>query len=149
MKQTILALLLLFIQSCGGAETSPNCASTVSPEKMCSDFDLDVQKIWNSEIRAKVTMSLGGAEGELGRRKAEQVSTKMDQLTRTWVMLKVSACNDYYKRCIISTDEYKQKTQCFDRFLQQQRELLNAIQAGNSDAIEPLIDSENGAEICN
>lgn len=114
----------------------------------CKDFDLDVQKIWNVSVKAKIEISMQEIGGEVGASKAEQVITKMDNLTRDWIMLKESACRDHFKRQLITVEEYKQKANCFDAYLQQQRTLINSIEGGDSVAVNSLLDADGVPEQC-
>ena len=106
----IVLLLAVLVSGCGAKQSS-------GVDDPCRDFDMDVKEVWNGEIKLRVDIAVKKLGGEVGALKAEELSTKMDNVTRDWVMLKESACNDHFKRKIISAEEYKDKAACFDAFL--------------------------------
>ena len=126
-KLAVLALLCAVACGCGAPQDGG--------EQTCSGFDLDVEKVWNAEIKAKVM----GYGGEIGGEMGQKIATKMDHVTRDWVMLREAACRDH-ERGLLTTDEYKAQVKCFDAFLQNQRSLLSALEAGGgADVANQLI----------
>jgi len=119
MKFKLAVWALLCAVTCGCGAKQDEGAQT------CSGFDLDVEKVWNAEIKAKVM----GYGGEIGGEMGQKIATKMDNVTRDWVMLREAACRDH-QRGLLSDDEYKAQVKCFDVFLQNQRSLLSALEAG-------------------
>jgi hypothetical protein len=132
MRVLVLLALVLFSVGCGAGQ--PGDAETA-----CRDFDLDVKKVWNAEVKLKVDAAVKNVSGELGASRSEAVATQMDSVTRDWVMLKESACLDHFKRGILSAEEYKAKVDCFDAFLRRQREMLTALNAGDASVVDRLL----------
>jgi hypothetical protein len=141
MKTTICIASALLVMACGGKQSGTN-------DDPCKDFDLDVQKVWNAEIKLKVDLAVKEIGGEAGVSEAEKVTTKMDTLTRDWVMLKESACQDHFKRQLITAEEYKQKAACFDAFLQQQRAVITALEGGDGAAIDKILEAQGELDPC-
>lgn len=128
-KLAVLALLCAIACGCGGAQEGA---------QTCSGFDLDVEKVWNAEVKAKVM----GYGGEIGGEMGQKIVTRMDNLTRDWVMLRESACRDH-QRGFLTDEEYKAKVKCFDAFLQNVRTMLTALESGgDADAVSQILQSQ-------
>jgi hypothetical protein len=97
-----------------------------------------VKKIWNVGIKAKLESSIVKYSGELAINQAKEVITKMDNITRDWVMIRQSVCRDYFFRKIITSEEYKKRVSCLDTNLQNQRNFISAIQSGNMKIIDKI-----------
>ena len=125
------------------------CEKTTTPEEAstdpCGDFELDVKKVWNDDVRvelgAKILEHGGDAEIEVRRAKVRSVETTMDAFSRDWVMLKRSACLDHFKRDMLTKEQYQSRSQCFDSLLTRQRTLVQAMMGDPSlgaDALEEI-----------
>lgn len=114
----------------------------------CKDFDLDVKKVWNAEVRLKVDLAIQQLGGEAGVGGSEEVVTRMDDVTRDWVMLRESACNDHFKRKLITAEEYKGKVACFDAFLERLRTMIAALESGDGAAVEGTSASPGELDLC-
>ena len=124
-----------FLGACGGrggpdSETGPS-------QDPCSDFDLDVRKVWSEQTKVEVRASIMDQwSAELGAdvaaQQAQSVETSMDRIASDWVMLRRSACLDHFKRGIGSDGEYQAKVGCFDRVLQRQRTALGELGEGSA-----------------
>jgi hypothetical protein len=114
------------------------CASQQSRSDPCQDFSLDVKRIWNVGIKARLESSIVKFGGELAVNQAKEVITKMDNITRDWVMIRQSVCRDYFFRKVITSDEYKKRVSCLDANLQNQRNFILAIQSGNMKIIDKI-----------
>lgn len=131
MTTKLAVLAILFAVACGCGSSQEGSAQT------CSGFDLDVEKVWNAEVKAKVM----GYGGEIGGGMSEKIVTRMDNLTRDWVMLRESACRDH-QRGFLSDEEYKAKVACFDTFLQNVRTMLTALEAGGGGAADQILQNQ-------
>lgn len=135
MKRFVLYFILMLI-CLGACATTSNVVKNQDP---CADFDLDVQKVWSVEAKAKVENGFLKYGGEAGAKQASQVISQMDNLTRDWVMLRKATCKDYFVRKLISQEDYKKRTACLDDSLNKSRTLITAFQSGDAAAINQLI----------
>ena len=140
---TIIVILTLAIWAlaCGASQHRDG-------DDPCGDFDLDVKKVWNAEIKLKVDIAIKQFGGEAGIGESEEIATQMDNITRDWVMLRESACRDHFKRQLITAEEYKAKVTCFDSFLQNVRMLVEALAGGDSPAVDKLLASSTELARC-
>jgi hypothetical protein len=127
--------------ACGSAQTGDN-------GDPCKDFELDVKKVWNAEIKLKVDIAIKQFGGEGGAGRSEEVATQMDNVTRDWVMLRESACRDHFKRQLITAKEYKAKVSCFDAFLQSLRTLITTIEGGDAAAVQEAQSASTELDQC-
>ena len=141
MRFILFCLLTFLYVACGSAQSGGG-------DDKCKDFDLDVKKVWNAEIKLKVDIAIKQFGGEAGIGESEEVTTQMDNVTRDWVMLRESACRDHFKRQLITAEEYKAKVSCFDAFLQTLRTMLTAIESGDSTAMEQALTASTELEQC-
>lgn len=120
----VLSLLLLAGSACGSAQPAP------AQGDPCSDVDLDVERVWSAQIRAEFLQQGGSIGGE----HREAVATRMDDISRDWAMLRRSVCLDYFRRHVITRQEYTTRADCLDRNLQSQRSAVTTLKAGAQDA---------------
>ena len=125
-----LCLACAYLPACGGSSTPE--ANNTPPSDPCADFDLDVKKVWSEETKVNLRAELMGQwQGEFGadvaQERAQSVETKMDDISRDWVMLRRSACLDHFKRGLGTDAEYQARVDCFDRVLQHQRSALSEL----------------------
>ena len=110
-----------------------SCASSPPPQQgqpgsdPCADVELDVEKVWSAGIRAEFL----GKGGEIAGETRQAVATRLDALSRDWVMLRRSVCLDHFKRQVIDKQQYASRAQCLDQTLQRQRTLIAALDAGS------------------
>jgi hypothetical protein len=129
---------------CFGFLLEGACASSQSPAPVgassradaCSDFDLDVKKVWSEETKVNVQANLMGQWGgqlgtDVARERAQSVTTHMDQISQDWVMLRRSACLDHFERHVGTDAEYQARVDCLNRILARQRTVVTTL---NSDA---------------
>lgn len=121
---------------------APGCGPRQPGNETCSGFDIDVEKVWSVEIKAKV-MEYGGS---VGTDVVQKVATKMDTVLRDYVYLREAACRDHAAG-LITKDEYKKKVACFDAFLQHQRTLVTALMEGDPNTIQSLGLGAAGEEV--
>ena len=114
-----------WLLSCGGGAAPAQPAKSDSDP--CADVELDVEKVWGASIRAEFLGKGGAIAGET----RQAVATKLDALSRDWVMLRRSVCLDYFKREVISKQQYSSRAACLDQNLQRQRTLIAALDAGS------------------
>lgn len=133
MQKSLGLLLGVWIacQACGGGDKPARSTADTAVDP-CSDFELDIKKVWSDDTKVKVNASLmnqwGGSLGvDVARSKAESVTTNLDHIASDWVMLRRSACLDHFKRKIGSDAEYQTRVACFDRVLQRQRTVQTEI----------------------
>jgi hypothetical protein len=112
---------LLFATACASSQP----AATDDP---CADVELDVERVWSASIKAEFLEHGGAIAGET----REAVATKLDQVSRDWVMLRRSVCLDHFKRNVIDKDEYVSRTKCFDQTLEKQRALVSSFDSGSN-----------------
>ncbi len=104
-------------------------AATAGEKDPCSDFELDVERVWSAGIKAEIL----GHGGELQASERKAVVTKLDQLSDDWVRLRTATCRDHFHRKLIDADTYRQRVKCFDDRLDEQRKIV-AIAKGNDTA---------------
>jgi hypothetical protein len=125
MKRAVALALVGVWTACGGAQPAPAGASAQSGDP-CADVELDVEKVWGASVRAEFLGKGGAIAGET----RQSVATKLDALSRDWVMLRRSVCLDYFKRQVISKQQYSTRAACLDQNLQRQRSLIASLDAG-------------------
>jgi hypothetical protein len=126
MRRVIwLGWLVLVLGGCGGSSQAPAEAGKPASDP-CADVELDVEKIWSASIRAEFLGKGGAIAGET----RQAVATKLDALSRDWVMLRRSVCLDHFKRQVITQQQYASRAACLDQNLQRQRSLIAALDAG-------------------
>jgi tetratricopeptide (TPR) repeat protein len=94
---------------------------------MCEDFELDVERVWSTAQRKSVR---AGMEALIGSTtvNVERVVTKMDTITRDWVMMSRRACKDTVERKTMPAEVYTRVTLCLDAALVQQRTLITRLE---------------------
>lgn len=130
MLRPMIAWVSALLLSCAGSPP-PQGQAGADP---CADVELDVEKMWGAGIRAEFL----GKGGEIAGETRQVVATKLDALSRDWVMLRRSVCLDHFKRQVISKDQYASRAACLDQTLQRQRSLIAALDAGS----EPQPDAQ-------
>ena len=115
-------LALLVVGACAGSQKG------ASGEDPCADVPLDAEHVWSAEIRAEFL----GKGGTLAGQTREGVATKMDDLSRDWVMLRRSVCLDHFRRQVISREVYVVRARCLDENLQAQRAFIAAPDEGGA-----------------
>ena len=141
MRIIIICVCAFLWVACGSAQSGGG-------DDKCKDFDLDVKKIWNAEIKLKMDIAIKQFGGEAGIGESFDVATRMDSVTRDWVMLRESACRDHFMRGLITAEEYKAKVTCFDAFLQTLRTTIAAIEGGDGAAVEQALTASTELEQC-
>ena len=127
------AMCVAWLVLCGcGGSSQPAAQAEKPPADPCADVELDVEKVWSASIRAEFLGKGGVIAGET----REAVATKLDALSRDWVMLRRSVCLDHYKREVISKQQYASRAACLDQNLQRQRSLIAALDAGGEVKLE-------------
>lgn len=130
MLRPLIAWVLVLLAACASSPPPPQ-SQAADP---CADVELDVEKVWGASIRAEFL----GKGGEIAGETRQAVATKLDALSRDWVMLRRSVCLDHFKRQVISKDQYASRAACLDQTLQRQRSLIAALDAGG----EPQPDAQ-------
>lgn len=123
-KRTATATALVSWLSLGCATTSN--ADSAGP---CDDFELDVQKVWNSSKRREVREGLRSFAGETQTVNVDRIVTKMDAITTDWVMMSRRACKDTLVRRTMPQEIYVRVSLCLNTALVQQRTLVTQLAA--------------------
>lgn len=118
-------LVVCCLAGCGGSSAPAESKADSDP---CADVELDVEKVWSAGIRAEFL----GKGGEIAGETRQAVATKLDALSRDWVMLRRSVCLDHFKRQVISQAAYASRAACLDQNLQRQRSLIAALDGGST-----------------
>jgi hypothetical protein len=100
----------------------------------CKDVELQVERVWSAGVRAQVLGYGGGIEA--GER--QDIVNKMDAISEDWVRLRLAVCNDFYKRKLITQDDYQRQVKCFDDRLDQQRKLVTLLQGPDTSSASKL-----------
>lgn len=95
----------------------------------CDDFELDVQKVWNSSKRREVREGLRAFAGETQTVNVDRIVTKMDAITTDWVMMSRRACKDTLVRRTMPEEIYVRVSLCLNTALVQQRTLITQLAA--------------------
>lgn len=130
-RSRAILVLACGLNACGGAEAP--AAEHPETGDQCSDFELDVERVWSEQARVRVEAGVmnhwqGKLDTEVAEQRAHTLTTKMDDLARDWVMLRRSVCLDHFKRGLGTSEEYQAKAGCFDRLLARQRAVVAELQ---------------------
>jgi len=93
----------------------------------CEDFALDVERVWSRERSASVRVGLLQAGGKSTEETVERIVTRMDAVTRDWVMLREKACRDTMERDLMPREVYVKVSSCLDVALIQQRTAVTLL----------------------
>lgn len=126
--------------ACGSSQPAPDHGDP------CADVELDVERVWSAQIRAEF-LQQGGA---IGGEQRDAVATRMDDISRDWVMLRRSVCLDYFRRHVIDREQYAGRTDCLDRNLQAQRAAVSSLKGGGAGANPTALFTQlnQGIETC-
>ncbi|HEU5076185.1 MAG TPA: tetratricopeptide repeat protein [Polyangiaceae bacterium] len=138
-----LGALVLTSFGCGGATPAPTGpepipAPLIAPPPSgghCRDFELDAERIWSSKTRGEVHAGILSAGGSIDRTIADRVVTKMDGITRNWVMMQENICKDCVERRILSEEAYSKMSVCLRTALVSQQTLATALQSPTVDQV--------------
>ena len=115
--------------------TSRPPAATAGP---CDDFELDVERIWDTSRRREVSEGLREFAGETQTTHVERIVTKMDAITSDWVMMSERACKDTLVRKTMPEEVYVRVSLCLNAALVQQRTLVTQLDAVDRSSYEHL-----------
>ena len=104
----------------------------------CEDFEFDVERVWSKESRTRVEAGLIEIDAAHGRVIAERVVTKMDAITRDWVMMQQQICKDTLVRKTMPEEVYTKISVCLLANLAQQRQLVTLASAARPEQVERL-----------
>jgi hypothetical protein len=121
----VLACFVVLTSACASSAGATNHSGSDDP---CKDVDVAVEKVWSASIKAEVLSYKGGGSVE----ERESVANKMDAVSEDWVRLRRSVCRDHLVRKLIDADTYRAQVKCFDDRLDQQRQLVTLLKAGNT-----------------
>jgi tetratricopeptide (TPR) repeat protein len=142
-----LAALALVGAACGTGR--PPAAPPRTP---CDDFELDVERVWNDESRRDIRAGFGNIGASYTSRAAEAVITKLDAVSRDWVMLKKNACVDTVVRKVMPRETYVALAACYDSALARQRMVISVL--GNADrnvaakSLDLAVEASRALESC-
>jgi tetratricopeptide (TPR) repeat protein len=141
----VLALVTFAGVSVGGCGTAPLAPPTSmrapDPPRAkgpCEDFELDVKRVWSSQTKADVKAGIIEVGGEWGQAVSLEVTTKLDALSRGWVMMKQSACRDHLIRKVLPAEAYNRISSCLNTVLVDQGTLLAIAHSPSRDAIAQM-----------
>jgi tetratricopeptide (TPR) repeat protein len=143
--------LCLFVLACDPGSQPPRRPPS-DERRPCEDFELDVERIWSKQTRAQVKAGIVQLDASSGKTIAERVVTRMDAVTRDWVMMQQRCCIDTVVHKTMPAEVYTKITACLLTNLAQQRQIVLIASAPNLAQIELLersiIDAGNDAAIC-
>lgn len=133
-----LALLGAVPLACGGSagEDASHPRPETSSSSKCRDFEQDVERYWSSSTRTEVRAGILSAGGSTAEQTAERVVTKMDSITRGWVMMQESVCKDCLERGLLSKEAYAQISACLRSALVGQRMLATTLTSPNAQLVQ-------------
>ena len=137
------ALACFALAACGGrtpppvepASPPPSSASAPPSAGHCRDFELDAERVWSSRTRNEVHAGILSAGASVDRTIADRVVTKMDGITRNWVMMQETICKDCMERRVLSEEAYSKMSVCLRTALVSQQTLATALQAPTVDQV--------------
>lgn len=116
-------------------ERPPSTPKVAGP---CEDFELDVRRVWSSETKAEISAGIVGVGGEWGQRVVLDVTTRLDAVSRGWVLMKESVCKDHLVRKTLPAEAYNRIASCLDTVLVRQSTLLAIAQSPSRDALSKM-----------
>ncbi len=130
-----VAGLVAAVGACHGAGPGPALAPREDASaRPCADFELDVERFWSRSSRAEVRAGLLAAGGSVDESVAGRVVTKLDELSRDWVMMQESVCKDTLVRKVTPPDVYTKVSMCLRTTLISQRTLVSSLRAPSREA---------------
>ncbi|MCA9698687.1 MAG: tetratricopeptide repeat protein, partial [Myxococcales bacterium] len=108
------------------------------PAGACDDFDLDVERVWSSTKRREIRTGLETFAGESQQVNVERIITKMDDITKDWVMMSRRACKDTVERQTMPKEIYVRVSLCLNTALVQQRTLITQLEAVDRTSYEHI-----------
>ncbi len=112
--------------------------STPKVSGPCEDFELDVTRVWSSETKAEISAGIVEVGGEWGQRVVLDVTTRLDAVSRGWVLMKQSVCKDHLVRKTLPAEAYNRISSCLDTVLVRQSTLLAIAQSPSRDALSKM-----------
>jgi tetratricopeptide (TPR) repeat protein len=103
----------------------------------CEDFALDAERVWSRDTASSVRLGLLEAGGRSSERTVERIVTKMDALTRDWVMMREKACKDTLERALMPPEVYVKVSACLDVALVQQRTAVSLLASPQPAYLKP------------
>lgn len=126
-RAVALALIGVLIAACGVSVPPPPLPT---PQRdACSDFELDVDRFWSRDAHVKVKAGILQAGGSIDEVVVERVVTKMDQVSRDWVMMQESVCRDTVVRKVTPPEVYTKVSLCLRTALVSQRTVVEMMRA--------------------
>ncbi len=140
-----LMAAMLSIGLCAACGARPHRSSPADEHNLCRDYELDVEHVWGSETKRDVDAAFRRLRVSYAEQTREAVITRMDDLTRDWVMLKQSLCLDCKVRQVINEQLYAARSACFDEFLMAQRPIVNLLRTVNEESAARAVTLIEGA----
>ena len=139
LVRTLVAIALAGAlgQGCGPSVSTPVVPPTpMQRDPRCAGFELDVAHVWNQQTRGEIKTAFGRVGGGYSKQVVARVITKMDNITRDWVMLKENLCTDCLVRGLISKDIYATRSACYDASLIRQRMLIEYLKNADQKTVD-------------
>ncbi len=137
LSHGILLVVWVAVLSCAGPEPRfPGEAQAARGP--CDDFDKDVERHWSKSTRIEVRAGILSVTGDYAHTLVERVVTKMDHITRDWVLMQESVCKDTIVRKITPPEVYTKVAACMRVALVSQRTLVEAMRSPNKEQVFKL-----------
>ena len=102
------------------------------------DFDKDVRVLWSRSTKIEVERRHPCVTGKYAESLSERVVTKMDAITRDWVMMQESVCKDTVVRKVTPAEVYTKVAACMRVALVSQRTLVEVMRSPNKEQVFEL-----------
>ena len=104
----------------------------------CDDFALDAEQVWSSTKRRELRSDLEDFAGETQTVNIDRIVTKMDAITRDWVMMSRRSCRDTVERETMPKEIYVRVSLCLNAALVQQRTLVTQLEQVDRSSYEHI-----------
>ncbi len=120
-----------------GAHAPPRPAPRVDAAAAtpCADFELDVERFWSTSAKAEVRAGILKTGGAIDTVTVERVVTKMDAVSRDWVMMQEAVCKDTVVRKVMPAEVYNKVSMCLRAALVSQRTLVEMMRTPTRDMV--------------
>ncbi len=129
-RASFLVLLICFACcACGSAQTE-------SRKNPCDSLEESAGAIWNEIIRDRVNLSVRIIDGQFQAAEIELVTIALNRFAANWDKLGKSGCHDHFVQGTASDEEYATLKTCLDAGLEDLREAVALLEAGDKEVVE-------------
>ena len=139
MRVSVAFLLLLGLAGCVSAAPP---YSRATQRGTCGDFELDVHKVWSSSQKQQVHLGIISLGSEVFQETALHIETKMDELTRSWVMTQESICKDAVVRGAMPLETYNRMSVCLLTAFISARTLIASLSASSAPSVKAVMNAK-------